>query len=135
MFMGGKDKKILLVDDAKTIRLMLRKYLERFGFNNIIEAENGAEGITMFHSERPDIIFLDINMPDVDGLETLKNILEEDPFARIILVTAESMEDERVKDSIGLGAFRYIQKPISAAKISLVLKELDRDDANLTSIA
>ena len=102
--------KILIADDASFMRLMIRQILARRGPLEILEAENGQVAIDLFRSQRPDLTLLDITMPGKDGLETLREILEIDPQAKIIMCSAVAHE-KVVQNAIQLGATDFLIKP------------------------
>ena len=77
--------KILLVDDAAFMRMMLKTTLTQAGYTDLIEAEDGAKAVEIYTAERPDLVFMDITMPNKDGLETLKEIKALDPNATIVM--------------------------------------------------
>lgn len=81
--------KILIVDDSKTSRKFLRNMLEQAGHEIVAEAVNGAEGVEKFRIYRPDITTMDITMPVLGGIDAVKDIIEIDPDAKIIMVTME----------------------------------------------
>ncbi|MDV7402343.1 response regulator, partial [Arthrospira platensis SPKY1] len=103
-------KKVLLVDDAPILRLLLRDILEKNGYEVVAECSNGNEAVAKFKELRPDLVTLDIIMPEKTGLEALGEILKIDPNARIIMVTA--IEDrESLMKALRSGANDYILKP------------------------
>lgn len=107
---GNAKYKILTIDDESYIRQSIRTYLEDYGFN-VIEAENGCQGLAMFESEHPDLVVLDLRMPQMDGLQVLKKIKEIS--SDIPLVVASGTGNiSAVVDALHLGARDYILKPI-----------------------
>ena len=112
--------KILIVDDSRTSRRMLKNILENSGQEIIGEASNGQEGFEQYIELQPDIITLDITMPVLDGLGTLRKIMEHDPEAKVVMITAAGYEVEAIK----LGASEFIQKPYEPAQITSVISNL-----------
>ncbi len=108
--------KILLVDDSRTSRRMLREIIEGAGHKIIGEAENGEEGYLKFKELRPDLVTLDITMPKMDGLEALKLIHKEDENAKVIMITAAGQK-EKMMQAIKEGASEFITKPYDADEV------------------
>lgn len=102
--------KILIVDDSKTSRKFLRNMLEQAGHEIVAEAVNGAEGVEKFRIYRPDITTMDITMPVLDGIDAVKDIIEIDPDAKIIMVTAAGQKANMI-EALKKGAADFIQKP------------------------
>lgn len=103
--------KILIVDDSRTSRKILRGILEGAGHEVIGEAVDGQDGVDKYKELSPDIVTLDITMPVLDGLESLKAIKVIDPNARVIMVTAAGQQSKMV-DAIKLGATEFVTKPL-----------------------
>ena len=113
---------ILIVDDAAFMRTMLRNILTQAGHEVIGEAENGAIALEKYKELHPDIVTLDITMPDVDGIEALKNIMTYDKNATCIMCSAMGQQ-AMVVDSIKNGAKDFIVKPFQAEKIIASIKK------------
>jgi len=118
-----KKLKILIVDDAVFIRKVLRGILQELGMEVIGEASNGNEALRMVKEYMPDVVTLDITLPDTTGLELLKKIKELSNATDVIMVTAISNHDI-VKEAMKVGAVNYITKPFSKEKIEEVLKNI-----------
>ena len=113
MFTGGVYvKKILIVDDSRVSRKMLGKMLEKSGFEVVAEAINGKEGYELFAKLEPDVVLMDITMPKMNGLESMKLILDKDPDAKIIIISAAGQVEKR-EEAMSLGAMAFITKPYS----------------------
>ena len=108
--------KILLVDDAAFMRMMLKNTLTQAGYTDLIEAEDGVKAVEAYTAEKPDLVFMDITMPNKDGLETLKEIKAMDPGATVVMCSAMGQET-MVMDSIMSGAKDFIVKPFNADRI------------------
>ncbi|HIP58267.1 MAG TPA: response regulator [Archaeoglobus profundus] len=108
--------RVLIVDDAAFMRKLLRNILFNGGFDIAGEAENGKQAVEMYKQLKPDLVFLDIVMPEMNGIETLKAIKKMDPNAKVIMCTAIGQE-KIVKTAIKLGADGYIVKPFQAQKV------------------
>lgn len=103
-------KKVLIVDDAEFMRLSLKSMLERNGFQVVGEAENGAIGVKKYIQFKPDIVTMDITMPNMTGIEAVKAIKTIDPKAKIVMISASGQEAS-VKEAMILGAKYFIVKP------------------------
>jgi len=108
--------KVLIIDDDSQIRSYIRSTLALFGQLEIINAVNANEGITKFTKHNPDIVFLDINLPDKDGLTLLKEFLTKNSSANVIMVSGNSTIDN-VKTAINSGAKGFVVKPFTMKKI------------------
>ncbi|MDE6713289.1 MAG: response regulator [Lachnospiraceae bacterium] len=102
--------KILIVDDSKTSRKMLRGILEDAGMEVIGEAADGQEALKLYTSLKPDIVTLDITMPVMDGIKALKELMALDRTARIVMVTAAGQKGN-VVEALKLGAKEFVAKP------------------------
>ncbi len=115
--------KILLVDDAAFMRMMLKNTLTQAGYTDLLEAEDGAKAVEIYTAEKPDLVFMDITMPNKDGLETLKEIKAMDPKATIVMCSAMGQET-MVMDSIKSGAKDFIVKPFKPERILSTVKKI-----------
>lgn len=115
--------KILIVDDSRTSRKMLRSILEEDGHEIIEEAVNGQEGVQKFQSSKPDIVTMDITMPVLDGVEALKMIKALKPDSKVIMVTAAGQKNKMI-DCIKAGADDFLTKPFDKEEILSVIKKL-----------
>jgi two-component system chemotaxis response regulator CheY len=108
--------KVLIVDDARFMRLVLRRILTQAGHTILGEAKDGEEAVRMYADLRPDCMTLDIVMPKMNGIEAVKEIMSFDPTAKIIMVTALGQE-AFVLDAIKSGAREFIIKPFRNEEI------------------
>lgn len=108
--------KIMVVDDAAFMRMMLIDALAKNGYDDFVEAENGREAFEKYKTLRPDMVIMDITMPEMDGLEALKAIRQFDPQAQVIMCSAMGQES-MVIDAIRSGAKDFIVKPFKAERI------------------
>lgn len=115
--------KILLVDDAAFMRMMLKNTLSQAGYTDLIEAEDGVKAVEAYTAEKPDLVFMDITMPNKDGLETLKEIKAMDPGATIVMCSAMGQET-MVMDSIKSGAKDFIVKPFKPERVLSTVKKI-----------
>ncbi len=115
--------RILVVDDSRTSRKILRTILEDAGHEVIGEAMDGQDGVNKFKELRPDLVTLDITMPVMDGLEALKGIREVDGNAKVIMVTAAGQQNKMI-DAIKLGASEFVTKPFEPEEIIKMVNKL-----------
>jgi two-component system chemotaxis response regulator CheY len=115
--------KILIADDSKTIRKIMRIQLEEMGHSVIAEANNGHEAIEMYFQHSPDLITMDLQMPNMNGMEAVDKIKKVDKKVKIIMITAHGQKD-LVLGSIKKGVNDYILKPITAEKLEESIKKL-----------
>lgn len=116
-------KKIMVVDDAAFMRVSIKKMLTNNGYEVVGEAENGKVAIQKYEELSPDIITLDITMPEMDGLACLKEILTIDPGANVIMVSAMGQEG-MVREAVLSGAKGFIVKPFKEDVLMESLKNL-----------
>ncbi len=109
--------RILIVDDARFMRYMLKKVLTETGFEIAGEAGNGAEAIDLYKELKPDLVTLDVVMPEVNGLEALKSIRELDPEAKVVMVSAIDQR-ESLLEAIRAGASDYVVKPFDGQRVA-----------------
>ncbi len=109
-------KKILIVDDSRVSRKMLGNMLEKSGFEVAAEAINGKEGYELYTKLDPDVVLMDITMPEMNGLESMKLILDRNPDAKVIIISAAGQVEKRA-EAMNLGAAAFITKPYSNQEI------------------
>lgn len=116
--------KILVVDDSKLARLSLIKTIKEYEPSaEMYEAENGAIGVELFKAENPRVVFLDLTMPVMDGYEALKLIMQIDPHAQVVVVSAD-IQTQAQEQVLALGAKLMVPKPINSDKMLAVLQQL-----------
>lgn len=115
--------KILIVDDSRTSRKMLRNILESNGHEIIDEAVNGQEGVQKFQALKPDVVTLDITMPVVDGVEALKMIKALDPESKVVMVTAAGQKNKMI-ECIKAGTNEFLTKPFEQQEIVDVINKM-----------
>lgn len=108
--------KILIVDDAGFMRKMVQTHLSKAGYSDFIEGEDGQRAIDIYREQQPDLVIMDITMPNVDGIEALRQIKAGDSDAKIIMCSAMGQE-AMVMEAIKLGALDFIVKPFKAERI------------------
>ena len=109
-------KTILIVDDAAFMRMMIKDILSKNGYNVAGEAENGAKAVEKYNELKPDLVLMDITMPEMDGIQALKKIKETDPSALVIMCSAMGQQ-AMVIESIQSGARDFIVKPFQADRV------------------
>ena len=114
---------ILIADDAEFMRVMLRQIIEDLEWTVSGEACDGQEAIAQYRQLQPDLVLLDITMPNLDGTEALKAILEEDPQAQIVMITALGQKDQ-VLNAIKAGARDFIIKPFDHDRVADTLTRI-----------
>lgn len=115
--------KVLIVDDSRTSRKILRGILEEYGHEIAGEAENGEVGFLKYKELKPDVVTMDITMPKMDGLECLKIIKHFDSEAKVIMVTAAGQKD-KMMDAIKNGASEFVTKPFDKEEIKKAVTEV-----------
>lgn len=113
---------VLLVDDEKNSRYLMRTMLQKTGFVVIAEAENGQQAIELYRQHQPDLTLLDINMPKMDGQQALRQLTQEFPQAIIIMLTSLS-DMATVETCLRAGAANYIRKDFSKEEILQRIQE------------
>ena len=108
--------KILLVDDAAFMRMMVKDTLSKNGYTDLEEAADGAQAVAKYDELHPDLVIMDITMPNMDGLEALKTIRAKDPNATIVMCSAMGPE-AMVIEAIKSGAKDFIVKPFKPERI------------------
>ncbi|MDI6852461.1 MAG: chemotaxis response regulator CheY [Deltaproteobacteria bacterium] len=121
--------KVLVVDDFATMRKIIRNVLKQIGFENIAEAEDGAAALQILKTEQVGLVVTDWNMPNMSGLDLLRNIRANSQFAEVpvLMVTAEGLK-ENVLEAVKAGVSNYVVKPFTAEvlqeKIETIFKKL-----------
>jgi len=122
--MTKNKKKILVVDDAQFTRNMLKKIINKTEIGEVIaEAKNGVEAVSLYQKFKPDLVTMDLVMPEQGGIETTEKILSIDPGAIIVIVSALGQE-ALVLEAAKKGAKDFIQKPFKADQIEDVLERV-----------
>ena len=116
-------KNILICDDAAFMRMMIKDILTKNGYNVAGEAENGAKAVEKYAELKPDLVLMDITMPEMDGIEALKRIKAADPSASVIMCSAMGQQ-AMVIESIQSGAKDFIVKPFKPERIIKTVEQL-----------
>jgi two-component system, chemotaxis family, chemotaxis protein CheY len=137
--MTDQNMKILTVDDFSTMRRIIRNMLRQLGYNNIVEAEDGAEALSLLQREKVDFVISDWNMPNMSGLDLLKAIRADDNLKPlpVLLVTAEALK-ENVVEALKAGVNNYVVKPFTAETLKRASdsfsKKMDMRSAHESSL-
>ena len=115
-------KNILISDDAAFMRMMIKDILTKNGYNVVGEAENGAKAVEKYAELKPDLVLMDITMPEMDGIQALKKIKEADSSALVIMCSAMGQQ-AMVIESIQAGAKDFIVKPFQADRVIEAVKK------------
>lgn len=108
--------RIMVVDDTAFMRLTLRKLLEKAGHQVVAEAENGAEALERYAQVHPDLVTLDLVMPVMDGIATLKELTRRDPGCRVIVCSSMGQK-ALVVEALNAGAYDFIVKPFQPQRV------------------
>lgn len=109
-------KRLLIVDDALIMRMKIREIAIKAGWTVVAEAANGVEGVRLFEEHHPDMVTLDMVMPELDGLSALKAIRSRDPAANVVMVSAVNQKD-KLRDCIAAGAVDFVVKPFDPLEL------------------
>lgn len=112
--------KILVIDDEKSIRNSMKEILA-FEGHEVVLAENGMEGVVAVKTEKPEIIFCDIKMPKMEGIEVLQRIKEFTPEIPVIMISGHGTIDTAI-EAIKKGAYDFIEKPLDLNRILITIK-------------
>lgn len=117
------DKKILICDDAASMRMMLKDIMKRIGYSEVYEAENGKKAIEKYIEFKPDLVFMDITMPEMDGIEALKSIIAHDKNATVIMCAAIGQSPLAV-ETMKNGAKDVIFKPYNIERVKEIINKV-----------
>ncbi|MDO5155848.1 MAG: response regulator [Eubacteriales bacterium] len=115
--------KILIVDDSRTSRKILRGILENAGYEIVAEATNGQEGYDKYAELKPDVVTMDVTMPVLDGIEALKKIMGDYPDAKVIMVTAAGQKTKLV-EAVQNGASEFVTKPFDPDQLRAIIEKV-----------
>ncbi len=115
--------KILVVDDAGFMRKMVQTHLSGAGYTDFVEAEDGQKAVEQYQAVKPDLVIMDITMPNMDGIQALGEIKKLDPGAKVVMCSAMGQES-MVMDAIKLGALDFIVKPFKQDRIVQTVSKL-----------
>ena len=127
----GEPVRYLIVDDSVFARKNLVRMVETFGGQVVGEAGDGVSAISEYERVTPDIVLMDITMPQMEGIEAAEKIVREHPNARIVMVSSVGYQ-ENIVAALQRGARHFVQKPVKAEVLYEVIKYVMRDDATTT---
>ncbi|MHB1125921.1 MAG: response regulator [Bacillota bacterium] len=116
-------KRILIVDDAAFMRMMIRDIVSKNGYEVVGEAENGFAAVNMYKEFHPDIVTMDITMPEMDGIAAVKEIRQIDPQAKIIMCSAMGQQ-MMVMEAIQAGAKDFVVKPFQKERVLQAIQRI-----------
>jgi two-component system chemotaxis response regulator CheY len=116
-------KRVLIVDDTLIMRRRIREIAEAAGWQVAGEAQDGEEAVALYQREKPDLVTLDIVMPNRDGVSALKEMIQRDPKARVVMVSAVNQK-EKLAECIQAGAIDFIVKPFDKASLRSFFEKL-----------
>lgn len=119
----AEEYKVLIADDSSFARRLVRSYLQDTEFNVVAEAANGLEAVARFKEQSPDLVVLDIIMPEQDGAAALGQLIQLDPNARVVMLSSLGTEDA-VSQCLAAGAKTFIQKPFEKDVLLKSLRSL-----------
>ncbi|MCV6620765.1 MAG: response regulator [Cellvibrionaceae bacterium] len=117
------NNKVLICDDSRSIRLMTKRLLQGNGYQVVGEASNGTEATEAFKTHNPDLVLLDLVMPETDGKTALRQIVQHNPSAKVVILSSLGSESD-VEECLRSGASSYIQKPFEEDILLSTLSEL-----------
>lgn len=115
-------KKIMIVDDSLFMRMLLKNVIHELGYEKVVEASNGLEALTLYPDELPDVVTMDITMPEMDGITALEKIKDMNPDAKVIMVSAMGQQALLIR-AVSMGASDFIVKPFSKDRVREALKK------------
>lgn len=118
--------RLLIVDDAMIMRLRIKEIAQQVGWEIVGEATNGEDAVAAYEKLAPDLVTLDIVMPKMDGIETLRRIRQMNPNARVCMISAINQRD-KLSECILLGAIDFIVKPFDQARLQSLFEKHSRN--------
>jgi len=109
-------RRVLISDDAEYVRLALRRIVSAHGWEVVGEAENGAQAVALYKALAPDLVLMDIEMPEMDGISAIRAILQASPGAKIVVCAAMG-KNNQIQEAVAAGAKDFIIKPFRDEKV------------------
>ena len=132
--MNGQQKRILIVDDVPYVRKTLKQILTSHGFKVVGEAESGEEAVRLYLETLPDLVTMDLVMPQMNGVAVTRAILNLDPAAKIVILSG-MMQENLVTEAILAGAKDYIVKPFQTEDVLKVIRTVIGESYSINSVA
>lgn len=123
--MDSKNFKILIADDSLLARKKIKDALSTLGYTNVVEAKDGNDALSIYKSEKPDLVLMDIVMPKQYGTDTVKDILTVNPDAIIVMVSSVGTK-RYIQDSLEAGAKDFIAKPFTSSQLLTILERYNQ---------
>lgn len=122
-------REYFIVDDAPAVQLMIQDALNQAGVRDqdIDTFDAADDAIQAFEKRDPDVVFMDLNLPGMDGREATRYILSQNPRARVVVVTGLRPSDDLVREVLSVGAFEVLHKPVRSDEVETVLRQLDKE--------
>ena len=130
----GQPVRFLIVDDSVFARKSVAKMVENFGGQVVGEAGDGCTAITEYARTRPDMVLMDITMPHMEGIEAVERIVQQDPEARVVMVSSVGYQ-ENIVAALQRGARHFVQKPVKPEVLYEVIKYVMGEDATVANAA
>ncbi|MDI3309944.1 MAG: response regulator [Thermoanaerobacterium sp.] len=115
--------KIMIVDDAAFMRMMIKDIITKNNLGTVIEAEDGSVAVEKYIQEKPDLVLMDITMPEMDGIQAVKQIVKKDPNAKVVMCSAMGQQ-AMVIEAIQAGAKDFIVKPFQPDRVIEAVKKM-----------
>lgn len=130
-----RERNFLIIEDSPAVNLLLKEYLKKIGIKKITTYENGKKGIHAFKNlvkiKKNPIVFLDYNLPDMNGFSVMTQLIKIKPNVKVIIETAVEKNEQSIKDLIAQGAYHYLPKPIRFEDIKIIIESLEMEESML----
>ncbi len=118
-----KDIKVQISDDSVLVRKKMKDHLATLGITTVFEAVNGNEAVETYKANKPDVVFMDIVMPEKSGVEALIDILAYDSSAKVVMASSVGTQDN-LKIAIAAGAYEFLQKPVNFDDVTKIIEKI-----------
>ena len=118
-----KDIKVQISDDSVLVRKRMKDHLASLGITTVFEAVNGNEAVDVYKANKPDVVFMDIVMPEKSGVEALIDILAYDSSAKVVMASSVGTQDN-LKIAIAAGAYEFLQKPVNFDDVTKIIEKI-----------